>query len=123
MADADAVLGGWPSGHCSFRENYRADSGLIAAVVVLEQLSRADVPLSEVLAPFHRYRASGEINSRVTAQDATIEEVSAAGGVGELEDGWLNGGPTNPEPLLRLNVEARTEELLKAKTEEVLEII
>ncbi|HLA92008.1 MAG TPA: phosphomannomutase/phosphoglucomutase, partial [Actinomycetota bacterium] len=133
MAETGAVFGGEHSGHYYFRENYRADSGLIAAVVVLEQLSRADVPLSEVLAPFHRYRASGEINSRVRDQDASIEEVAAAFAAGradrtdgltvEFEDWWFNVRPSNTEPLLRLNVEARTEELLKAKTEEVLEII
>jgi len=133
MAETGAVFGGEHSGHYYFRENYRADSGLIAAVVVLEQLSRADVPLSEVLAPFHRYRASGEINSRVRDQDASIEEVAAAFAAGradrtdgltvEFEDWWFNVRPSNTEPLLRLNVEARTEELLKAKTQEVLEII
>jgi phosphomannomutase len=133
MAETGAVFGGEHSGHYYFRENYRADSGLIAAVVVLEQLSRAEVPLSEVLAPFHRYRASGEINSRVKDQAASIEEVAAAFGAGaadrtdgltvEFRDWWFNVRPSNTEPLLRLNVEARTEELLKDKTEEVLAII
>ena len=133
MAETGAVFGGEHSGHYYFRENYRADSGLIAAVVVLEQLSHAEVPLSEVLAPFRRYRASGEINSRVQDQAAKIEEVAAAFASGradrtdgltvEFEDWWFNVRPSNTEPLLRLNVEARTEELLKDKTEEVLAII
>jgi phosphomannomutase len=78
MADTGAVFGGEHSGHYYFRENYRADSGLIAAVVVLERLSRSSEPLSAVLAPFKRYHDSGEINSRVDDQDAKIEELAAA---------------------------------------------
>jgi phosphomannomutase len=130
MAETDAVFGGEHSGHYYFRDNYRADSGLIAAVVVLEQLSRAEEPLSRMLAPFRRYRASGEINSRVEDQTAKIEEIAAAYAAGrqdrtdgltvEFDDWWFNVRPSNTEPLLRLNVEARTEELLKEKTEEVL---
>ena len=133
MADTGAVFGGEHSGHYYFRDNYRADSGLIAAVVVLEQLSRADAPLSEVLAPFRRYRSSGEINSLVDDQAGKIEEIAVAytaahpdrtdGLTVEFEDWWFNVRPSNTEPLLRLNVEARTEELLKAKTEEVLGLI
>ena len=133
MAETDAVFGGEHSGHYYFRENYRADSGLIAAVVVLEQLSLAGRPLSEVLAPFRRYAASGEINSRVDDQQGAIEAIASAYGEGrqdrtdgltaEFEDWWFNVRPSNTEPLLRLNVEARTDELLKERTEEVLAII
>ena len=133
MAETEAVFGGEHSGHYYFRENYRADSGLIAAVVVLEQLSRADAPLSEVLAPFRRYPSSGEINSRVEDQAEKIEEVAAAyrdgqrdrtdGMTVEFDDWWFNLRPSNTEPLLRLNVEARNEELLKEKTAEVLGLI
>jgi phosphomannomutase len=133
MADTGAVFGGEHSGHYYFRENYRADSGLIAAVVVLEQLSRADAPLSQVLLPFRRYRASGEINSRVQDQAGKVGELAAAFAEGrrdrtdgltvEFDDWWFNVRPSNTEQLLRLNVEARTEELLMAKTEEVLRII
>jgi phosphomannomutase len=133
MAETGAVFGGEHSGHYYFRENYRADSGLIAAVVVLEQLSLAGRPLSEVLAPFRRYSASGEINSRVDDQAAKIEEIAAAYASGrqdrtdgltvEFDDWWFNVRPSNTEPLLRLNVEARTPELLRDKTEEVLALI
>jgi phosphomannomutase len=133
MADTGAVFGGEHSGHYYFRENYRADSGLIAAVVVLERLSRSSEPLSAVLAPLRRYHDSGEINSHVDDQDAKIEEVAAAyrdgrrdltdGLTVEFEDWWFNVRPSNTEPLLRLNVEARTEELLKEKTSELLELI
>jgi phosphomannomutase len=133
MAETGAVFGGEHSGHYYFRENYRADSGLIAAVVALGELSKANVPLSELLGPFRRYADSGEINSQVTDQAGKIEEIAEvlAGGrqdrldglTVEFEDWWCNVRPSNTEPLLRLNVEARTPELLAEKTAEVLSII
>jgi len=133
MAETGAVFGGEHSGHYYFRDNYRADSGLIAAVVVLEALGRAARPLSEVLAPYRRYHASGEINSGVEDQAGTIEEIAGAYAAGrrdrtdgltvEFDDWWFNVRPSNTEPLLRLNVEARTEELLKERTAEVLAVI
>ncbi len=98
--------------------------------IVLEQLSLAGRPLSEVLAPFRRYHASGEINSRVQDQAAAVEAIAAAYADGrldrtdgltvEFDDWWFNVRASNTEALLRLNVEARTEELLEDKTEEVL---
>jgi phosphomannomutase len=133
MADTGAIFGGEHSGHYYFRDNYRADSGLIAAVVVLGQLSEANVPLSQMLAPFRRYAASGEINSRVDDQIGTIERIAASLSSGrqdrldgltvEFEDWWCNVRPSNTEPLLRLNVEARTEDLLQEKTATVLGLI
>jgi phosphomannomutase len=133
MAETGAAFGGEHSGHYYFRDNYGADSGLIAAVMVLEQLSVADAPLSTVLAPFRRYHASGEINSRVADPPATIETIAAAftdgredrtdGLTVEFDDWWFNVRPSNTEPLLRLNVEATTEELLRARTAEVLDLI
>jgi phosphomannomutase len=133
MAETGAIFGGEHSGHYYFRENYRADSGLIAAMIVLAQLSEANVPLSELLAPFRRYSASGEINTEVKDPLATIELVAEAlkdgeqdrldGLTVEFDDWWCNVRPSNTEPLLRLNVEARTDELLREKTAMVLEII
>lgn len=133
MAETGAIFGGEHSGHYYFRENYRADSGLIAAVVVLSRLSEANVPLSELLAPFRRYAASGEINTKVNDPHATIERIAEAlkdgkqdrldGLTVEFEDWWCNVRPSNTEPLLRLNVEARTDELLREKTAMVLELI
>jgi phosphomannomutase len=133
MAETGAIFGGEHSGHYYFRDNYRADSGLIAAVVALQQLSRADVPLSELLAPLKRYFDSGEINSRVADQSAKIEEIAGVlkdgrqdrldGLTVEFEDWWCNIRPSNTEPLLRLNVEATTPELLEEKTAEVLGLI
>jgi phosphomannomutase len=133
MAETGAIFGGEHSGHYYFRDNYRADSGLIAAVVVLGRLSEAGVPLSELLRPLRRYADSGEINSEVADQRAKLEELSAAYAGGrqdrldgltvEFEDWWFNARPSNTEPLLRLNVEAKSEELLESKTAELLGII
>ncbi len=133
MAGTGAVFGGEHSGHYYFRENYRADSGLIAAVVVLDQLSAAGRPLSELLQPLRRYFDSGEINSEVHDQAAAIERISRAYASGrqdrtdgltiEFDDWWFNVRPSNTEPLLRLNVEARTPEMLEEKTREVLALI
>ncbi len=78
MAETDAIFAGEHSGHYYFRDNYRADSGLIAALVVLEQLSKAGVTLSELRKPFERYVASGEINTVVDDQQAVIERIAAA---------------------------------------------
>jgi phosphomannomutase len=133
MAESGAVFGGEHSGHYYFRDHYRADSGIVASVVVMDQMSKSGKPLSELLAPLRRYRDSGEINSVVKDQQGTIEEIAAAyadhqqdrldGLTVESDDWWFNVRPSNTEPLLRLNVEARTEELLRQKVDEVLDII
>jgi phosphomannomutase len=133
MADTGAIFGGEHSGHYYFRDNYRADSGLIAAVVALGELSKADAPLSSLLAPLRRYADSGEINSKVDDPAERIEAIAAAFDAGrqdhldgltvEFDDWWCNVRASNTEPLLRLNVEARTPELLEAKTAEVLALI
>jgi phosphomannomutase len=133
MAETGAVFGGEHSGHYYFRDNYNADSGMIAAVIALGELSEAGVPLSELLRPFRRYAASGEINSRVDDPAAALERVAAAfrqarqdrldGLTVEEDDWWCNVRPSNTEPLLRLNVEARTPELLAERTAELLALI
>jgi phosphomannomutase len=133
MAETGAVFGGEHSAHYYFRDNYRADSGLIAALLVLEELSRAGVPLSELRKPFERYAQSGEINTAVDDPAAVIERVAAAyagasqdrldGLTVDLGDWWFNLRPSNTEPLLRLNVEARTREECDAHTAEVLALI
>jgi phosphomannomutase len=133
MAETGAVFGGEHSGHYYFRDNYFADSGLIAAVVALGELSSAGVPLSELLAPFRRYAASGEINSVVDDPAGRIEAIAARYADGdqdrtdgltvEFPDWWANVRASNTEPLLRLNVEARTQELLDERTAELLSLI
>ena len=131
MAKHDAIFGGEHSAHYYFRDNYRADSGLIAAVLVLELLSKTDKPLSELRTPFERYAASGEINTRVDDPAAVIERVAAAlagqGGQDRLDgltvdfgDWWFNLRPSNTEPLLRLNLEARTATECDAHVADVL---
>jgi phosphomannomutase len=133
MAETGAVFGGEHSGHYYFRENYRADSGLIAGVVALGELSASGGSLSALLAPFRRYWDSGEINSEVADQQAKIEELATELADGrqdrldgltvEYEDWWCNVRPSNTEPLLRLNVEARTKELLDERTAALLAVI
>jgi phosphomannomutase len=118
MAETGAAFGGEHSAHYYFRDNYRADSGSIAALVVLEQLGKAEVALSELRKPFDRYAASGEINFKVADPPARIEQVAAAfpdatqdrldGLTVDEGDWWFNVRPSNTEPLLRLNLEART---------------
>jgi len=133
MAETGAIFGGEHSGHYYFRDNYGADSGLIAAVVAMGELSKSGHALSELLAPLRRYFASGEINSVVDDQQGRIELIAGHFAAGrqdrldgltvEFDDWWCNVRPSNTEPLLRLNAEARTPELLADKCAEVLELI
>jgi phosphomannomutase len=118
MAETGAAFGGEHSAHYYFRENFRADSGAIAALLVLEQLSTAGVPLSELRRPFERYAASGEINFEVADPKALIEAIAQASAGADLDrldgltvdrgDWWFNVRASNTEPLLRLNLEAPT---------------
>jgi phosphomannomutase len=133
MAETGAIFGGEHSAHYYFRANYRADSGIIAALMMLEQLSLAGVPLSELRRPFERYSASGEINTRVDDPAAVIERVAASyagaeqdrldGLTVDLGDWWFNLRPSNTEPLLRLNLEARDDAACDAHTAEVLALV
>jgi phosphomannomutase len=133
MAETGAIFGGEHSAHYYFRDNWRADSGSIAALLVLEQLCRADMPLSELRKPFERYAQSGEINSRVDDPAAVIERVAgeyASTGQDRLDgltvdagDWWFNLRPSNTEPLLRLNLEAPDAASCKAHTDEVLGLV
>jgi phosphomannomutase len=133
MAETGALFGGEHSGHYYFRDNYRADSGLIAAVLVLELLSKASQPLSELRTPFERYAASGEINTEVADPQGVIEQIAAAftdaeqdrldGLTVDYGDWWFNLRASNTEPLLRLNLEAPTQAECDAHTDEVLAMI
>jgi phosphomannomutase len=135
MAETGAIFGCEHSGHYYFRDNYRADSGLIAALVTLEVLSRANRPLSEVLAPYRRYADSGEINRRIEGDDpkSVIQRVAedypedqrdwTDGLTIETQDSWFNLRPSNTEPLLRLNVEAADESAMSDLRDEVLAIV
>jgi phosphomannomutase len=120
MAETNALFGGEHSGHYYYRDNFRADSGIITALLVLELLSLSDKTLSELLEPFQRYSDSGEINTEVGNPAATVEaiaqhEAAAHASTDRLDgltvdhgDWWYNLRPSNTEPLLRLNVEAKT---------------
>jgi phosphomannomutase len=120
MAETDAVFGGEHSGHFYFRDFWRADSGMLAALHALAALAESDRPLSEVLGSYERYVSSGEINSRVDDAAAVIARLESdyAGADGVTVDHldgltvthldwWFNVRPSNTEPLLRLNVEGR----------------
>jgi phosphomannomutase len=133
MADTGAIFGGEHSGHYYFRDNFRADSGMIAALLVLEAMSASSDPLSEILRPFERYSDSGEINTEVADQEAALTRLGEFYSDGkqdrtdgltvEYEDWWFNCRASNTEPLLRLNLEARTDELMATKRDEVLRVI
>ncbi len=133
MKKYNAVFGGEHSGHFYFRENWFADSGLIAFLVCLELLSVENRPLEELIAEIDPYYRSGEINSRVDSIDEKLDAVARAyqDGTQDREDGltvqfdnyWFNLRPSNTEPLLRLNIEADTKETLEIITNELLRII
>ena len=133
MAETGAVFGGEHSAHYYFRDNYRADSGIIATMLVLEQVSQAGVALSTVRKPFERYAASGEINTEVADPASVIERVAGvyAGAAQDRLDGltvdagswWFNLRPSNTEPLLRLNLEADDRPACDEHVAEVLSVI
>ncbi|GAB2749212.1 phosphomannomutase/phosphoglucomutase [Kitasatospora kifunensis] len=137
MAEHDAVFGGEHSGHYYFRDFWRADTGMLTALHVLAALGEQDRPLSELVADYSRYVASGEINSEVADVPGTLNEVEAAyrkldhvtsdrldGLTVDFGDGrWFNLRPSNTEPLLRLNVEAPDERSMAALRDEVLALI
>ena len=138
MRDSGAVFGGEHSAHYYFRDFWGADNGMLAALHVLSELGHSDRPLSELVGEYSRYAESGEINSVVTdqtaAQDAVLRAFADRGEVDRLDgvtvrgttDGqfwWFNVRASNTEPLLRLNVEAETAELMVSVRDGVLGII
>lgn len=133
MAETGAVFAGEHSGHYYFADNYRADSGLIAALLVLEEMGRTRLPLSKLREPVERYASSGEINTHVRDIDAVIARVSEKYGsfpqdrldglTVDCGDWWFNVRASNTEPLLRLNVEASTREQCDTEVAELLQLI
>ncbi len=133
MRAENAIFGGEHSGHFYFRDNWFADSGMIAFLVCLELLSKTTKPLSEIIAEIDPYLRSGEINSEVADRQGIIEELVAKypDGKSDKLDGltvwydtwWFNVRASNTEPLLRLNVEAETRELMEEKRDELLALI
>ena len=125
MAETGACFGGEHSGHYYFRDNYRADSGIIAAMAVLEVMCASGQKLSELRKPYERYADSGEINTEVADPLAVIEfvadrfagaqqdrldgltvDLTTGAGADPADPWWFNLRPSNTEPLLRLNLEA-----------------
>ena len=136
MAETDAIFGGEHSGHFYFRDFWRADSGMLAALHALAALSETDQPLSELMADFDPYPLSGEINSEVADTAAVTAAVAAAydgrdGVTLDRLDGltvshadWsFNVRPSNTEPLLRLNVEGRDRATMERVRDDVLALI
>ncbi|HXW51267.1 MAG TPA: hypothetical protein VEJ41_04695 [Candidatus Acidoferrales bacterium] len=133
MRERDAIFGGEHSGHFYFRDHFFADSGLIALLVVLELVCEENKPVSELLKPLDRRFRSGEINSEVADIPGKLREIEARYADAEIDrldgvtisyaDWWCNIRPSNTEPLLRLNVEADSRELLAKKRDEVLSLI
>lgn len=133
MAETGAVFGGEHSAHYYFLDNFRADSGIIATMFMLAEISRAGVPLSQLRRPFERYEASGEINTSVDDASAVIDEVSRRYGhlpqdrmdglTVDCGDWWFNLRPSNTEPLLRLNLEAPTRDECDSHVAEVLALV
>ncbi|MEY2580454.1 MAG: phosphomannomutase [Ilumatobacteraceae bacterium] len=133
MAETGAVFGGEHSAHYYFRDNFGADSGLIASLIVLDEISRADTVLSVVRKPFERYSSSGEINTQVGDPVAVMARVAEhfADQQQDHLDGltvdcgswWFNLRPSNTEPLLRLNLEAGTRDDCNQRVVEVLALV
>jgi len=137
MRDSQAIFGGEVTGHYYFRDNFYADNGFIPALLMLELMSKKGKSLQQLLDPLRReYFISGEINTKLAGMDAvpaTLERIAARYGDGgqatldglsvEYDDWHFNVRPSNTEPLLRLNLEAKTPEMMAARRDEVLAII
>jgi phosphomannomutase len=137
MAKTGAIFGGEHSGHFYFRDFWKADSGMLAAMHTLAALgeTKAGTKLSEVLKPFTRYVASGEINTKVADAKAVVAQIEKAFGdraaevdnldglTVSLPTGWFNVRSSNTEPLLRLNAEANNQADMAAIRDEVLAIM
>ena len=133
MRKEKAIFAGELSGHFYFRDNFYTDSGVIAALKVIQIISEKGKKLSELVKPLKKYFASGEINSEVEDKEEKMKELAKIYGDGKIsyldgirvdyKDWWFNVRPSNTEPLLRLNLEAKTKELMETKRDEVLNII
>ncbi|MCL1594253.1 MAG: phosphomannomutase/phosphoglucomutase [Actinomycetia bacterium] len=133
MAETGAIFGGEHSGHYYFRENYRADSGIMAMLVLLRVLSEKDMPLSELRTAYEPYAQSGEINfhvADVAAADAAVERAFEDHAIDRLDgltvdvgSSWFNLRPSNTEPVLRLNVEGPDRESVANLVDRIEQII
>jgi len=133
MRERDIQFGGEHSGHFYFKDNWYADSGMIALMQCLEVFSEADEPVSRVIAPIDTRFRSGEINATVRdarAKMADVERAYAGAKIDRLDgvtisypDWWMNVRPSNTEPLLRLNVESDSREIMERERDRALALI
>jgi phosphomannomutase len=133
MREEDVIFGGEHSGHFYFRDNWYADSGMIALMQCLELFSEAGKPVSEVIAPIDTRFRSGEINSTVKDIPGKLKEIQEHYKDADIDhlDGitisyphwWMNIRPSNTEPLLRLNVEGDTKPLMEQHRDQALALI
>jgi phosphomannomutase len=133
MRKVDGAFGGELSGHYYFKENYFSDSGILATLKILNILSNTGKKLSELIKPLKKYHSTGEINFTVKDQDAKIREVEKTfpggkvdyldGVTIQFDDWWMNVRKSNTEPILRLNLEAKTKKLMDEKKAAVIKII
>lgn len=131
LCDSRAIFGGDMSGHFYYRDNYYADSGVITLVHMINVVGQAEAPLSELIAPLRVYHNSGETNFEVKDKQAKMDEFRRRYSDGQIDnldgvtiiykDWWFNCRPSKTEPLLRLNIEARTKELLEEKVAEIIQ--
>ena len=129
LRDSHSIFGGELSGHFYYRDNFYADSGMITLVHVLNIVSEAKVPISELISPLRRCFSSGELNFTVENKQAKMDDLARRYNEGQIDhldgvtivfkDWWFNCRPSNTEPLLRLNIEARSKELLDEKLSEI----
>ena len=129
MRDSHAIFGGELSGHFHYRDNYCTDSAAITVVHMINIVGQDDVPVSGLVRPLQRYHQSGEISFEVEDKKARMDELAKRYGDAQIDyldgitvgykDWWFNCRPSNTEPLLRLNVEAKTEDLLEEKLSEI----
>ncbi len=133
MRKHGCAFGGELSGHYYFRDNYYADSGIIALIKLLNVMSAEDKPLSEIIKPLKRYYATGEINFEVEDKDGKMRELGETFSDGEIShldgisvkfsDWWFNVRKSNTEPVLRLNLEAKTKALMDERKAAVIKAI
>jgi len=133
LRDSHGIFGGELSGHFYYRDNFYADSALITLVHILNIISSANMPISKLIEPLRRYHSSGEINFRVEDKLQKMLELEKKYRTGQIDhlDGvtirfkewWFNCRPSNTEPLLRLNLEAKTKDILEEKLKEITDVL
>jgi len=133
LRDSHAIFGGELSGHFYYRDSFYTDSAAITLVHILNIVSSSNAPISRLIRPLRRYHSTGEVNFEVDDKEAKLEELSKIYKDGQIDnldgvtvrhkDWWFNCRPSNTEPLLRLNLEAKNKELLNEKYGEMKKYI